>query len=182
MAHARPDLLARIVEINARAVALYLREQIAAGADAVMLFDTWGGMLTTAAYERHSLAPMRAVLKELPAATPTIIFTKGGAQWLDRVAASGASCVSLDWTADLADARRRHGAQVALQGNLDPLVLTTDVATVEREARAVVEAAGREPGFIFNLGHGIVPQTSPELVGALVAAVHRESRDAVCPA
>jgi uroporphyrinogen decarboxylase len=182
MAHARPDLLARIVEINARAVALYLREQIAAGADAVMLFDTWGGMLTTAAYERHSLAPMRAVLKELPPATPTIIFTKGGAQWLDRAAASGASCVGLDWTADLADARRRHGAQVALQGNLDPLVLTTDVATVEREARAVVEAAGREPGFIFNLGHGIVPQTSPELVGALVAAVHRESRNVACAA
>jgi uroporphyrinogen decarboxylase len=182
MQHARPDLLDRIVAINARAVAQYLREQIAAGADAVMIFDTWGGTLTTAGYERHSLAPMRAILAELPADIPTIIFTKGGSQWLEHAAASGASCVGLDWTADLADARRRCGARVALQGNLDPLVLTTDLATVERAGRAVVEAAGPAPGFVFNLGHGIVPQTSPELVGALVAAVHSASRAQRCAA
>ena len=107
---------------------------------------------------------------------PTIVFTKGGGQWLDDIAAIGASAVGLDWTVDLADARRRVGAKVALQGNLDPLVLLTDADTVRREASAVVRSAGPAPGHIFNLGHGIVPTTPPENVAALVEAVHRESR------
>ena len=124
---------------------------------------------------------MRAVLAALePApdgrAVPTIVFTKGGGQWLDDLAASGASCVGLDWTVDIAEARRRVGARVALQGNLDPLVLLTDPEVVEREAAAIVRAAGPAPGHIFNLGHGIVPGTPPENVAALVEAVHRESR------
>jgi uroporphyrinogen decarboxylase len=176
MLHARPDLLARIVAINAEAVALYVREQVAAGADAIMLFDTWGGMLTSAAYVTHSLAPMRAILAQVPAHIPTIIFTKGGYGWLDETAAAGAACVGLDWSADLRAARERVGARVALQGNLDPLVLTTDAATVDRLARDVVRTAGPAPGYIFNLGHGIVQQTLPELVGVLVDAVHDESR------
>lgn len=160
-----PDLLARIVDVNARAVAAYLREQIAAGADAVMIFDTWGGMLTAAAYRRHSLAPMRAVLGALAAdpatsGVPTIVFTKGGGGWLDEIAACGAAGVGLDWTVDLAQARARVGGRVALQGNLDPLVLLTDPETVAREAVAVVEAAGPGPGHIFNLGHGIVPDAA----------------------
>ncbi len=151
MAAARPDLLARIVDVNARAVAAYLREQVVAGADALMIFDTWGGLLSAAAYRRHSLAPMRAVLAALAAdpatrATPTIVFTKGGGGWLDEIAACGASAVGLDWTVDLAQARARVGARVALQGNLDPLVLLTDPETVAREAAAVVEAAGPAPG------------------------------------
>lgn len=183
MAAARPDLLARIVDVNARAVAVYLREQIAAGADAVMIFDTWGGMLTAAAYRRYSLASMRAVLDALAAdpATrdvPSIVFTKGGGGWLDEIAACGAAGVGLDWTVDLAQARARVGARVALQGNLDPLVLLTDPETVAREAIAVVEAAGPAPGHIFNLGHGIVPRTPPDNVAALVEAVHRASRRA----
>ncbi|MBK6393430.1 MAG: uroporphyrinogen decarboxylase [Betaproteobacteria bacterium] len=183
MAAARPDLLARIVDVNARAVAAYLREQIAAGADAVMIFDTWGGMLTAAAYRRYSLASMRAVLGALAAdtatrAVPTIVFTKGGGGWLDEIAACGAAGVGLDWTVDLAQARARVGARVALQGNLDPLVLLTDPETVAREAIAVVEAAGPAPGHIFNLGHGIVPRTPPDNVAALVEAVHRASRRA----
>ncbi len=181
MAHGRPDLLQRLVAVNARAVAAYLNEQIAAGADAVMLFDTWGGLLTTDAYRSFSLASMRSVLAALRPAPdgrriPTIVFTKGGGQWLDAIADCGADCVGLDWTVDLADARRRVGASVALQGNLDPLVLLTDVAVVAREAAAVVRAAGPAPGHIFNLGHGIVPATPPENVAALVEAVHRESR------
>ena len=181
MACARPDLLHRLVGVNAQAVAAYLNEQIAAGADAVMIFDTWGGLLTASAYRSFSLGPMRAVLGLLAPApdgrpVPTIVFTKGGGQWLDDIAACGASAVGLDWTTDLADARRRVGAKVALQGNLDPLVLLTDPDTVRREAAAVVRAAGPAPGHIFNLGHGIVPTTPPENVAALVDAVHRESR------
>jgi uroporphyrinogen decarboxylase len=181
MAYARPDLLARLVDVNARAVAAYLNEQIAAGAEVAMVFDTWGGLLSADAYRRFSLAPMRAVLEQLAPApdgrkVPTIVFTKGGAQWLDDIAACGASAVGLDWTADLADARRRVGAKVTLQGNLDPLVLLTDPETVARAAGDVVRAAGSAPGHVFNLGHGIVPSTPPENVAALVEAVHRESR------
>jgi len=181
MASARPDLLRRLVDLNAQAVAAYLNEQIAHGADAVMLFDTWGGLLTAAAYRTFSLGPMRAVLAALkPAAdgrqVPTIIFTKGGGQWLDELAASGASAVGLDWTVDIARARQAVGARVALQGNLDPIVLLTDPDTVARECAAIVRAAGPAPGHVFNLGHGIVPATPPENVAALVAAVHGESR------
>jgi len=181
MAYGRPELLRRVVAINTRAVAAYLDEQVAAGADAVMIFDTWGGLLSAPAYRAFSLDPMREVLAALRPApdgrpVPTIVFTKGGGQWLDDIAACGASCVGLDWTVDLADARRRVGTRVALQGNLDPLVLLTDPDVVRREAAAIVRAAGPAPGHIFNLGHGIVPGTPPDNVAALVEAVHRESR------
>ncbi len=107
---------------------------------------------------------------------PTIVFTKGGGAWLDELAASGANAVGLDWTVDLAEARRRVGARVALQGNLDPLVLLTDPETVRREAAAVVRAAGPAAGHVFNLGHGILPETPPEHVAVLVDTVHSESR------
>ena len=181
MIYARPDLMQRLVAINARAVAEYLNEQIAAGADAVMIFDTWGGLLPAAAYRTFSLDPMRSVLAELATApgarhVPSIVFTKGGGHWLDEIAAIGASCVGLDWTVDIADARRRVGSRVALQGNLDPLVLLTTPEVVRREAAAIVRAAGPAPGHVFNLGHGIVPATPPENVAALVEAVHSESR------
>jgi uroporphyrinogen decarboxylase len=181
LAYARPDLMRRIIDVNAEAVAAYLNEQIAAGADAVMIFDTWGGLLSAAGYRTWSLASMRSVLARLHAGpdgrpVPSIVFTKGGGQWLDEIADCGATGVGLDWTVDLADARRRFGNRVALQGNLDPLVLTTDPDTVVREAVAVVRAAGKAPGHIFNLGHGIVPTTPPDNVAALVEAVHRESR------
>ena len=177
MAYARPDLLATLVELNARAVTQYLTEQIAQGADAVMIFDTWGGLLTHDAYRRFSLGPMRAIIASLPAAIPTIVFTKGGGAWLADIAASGAACVGLDWTMDIAAARAQVGSRVALQGNLDPLVLLTDPATIAREAGAIVRAAGNSPGHVFNLGHGIVPTTPPEHVAALVQAVHATSRE-----
>lgn len=179
MAYSRPDLLQRVVEINARAVTEYLNEQIRRGADAVMIFDTWGGLLPAAAYRRFSLEPMQAILRGLQPGpdgqVPTIIFTKGGGQWLEDAAASGASAVGLDWTTDIARARALVGDRVALQGNLDPAVLLTDPDTVVREATAIVRAAGPAPGHVFNLGHGIVPAARPENVGALVEAVHRES-------
>jgi uroporphyrinogen decarboxylase len=169
MAYARPDLLARLVDINARAVSAYLNEQIAAGADAVMLFDTWGGLLPAHAYRRFSLAPMRSVFAQLArdSQVPAIVFTKGAGALLDELAQCGAACVGLDWTVDIAAARRRVGDRVALQGNLDPLA---------REARAIVAAAGPQPGHVFNLGHGIVPTTPLENVSALVDAVHQASR------
>jgi uroporphyrinogen decarboxylase len=183
MAYARPDLLQRLVDVNARAVTAYLDAQIAEGADAVMLFDTWGGLLSADAYRTFSLASMRAVLAGLKSApdgkrVPTIVFTKGGGAWLDAIASCGASCVGLDWTVDMAEARRRFGSRVALQGNLDPVVLLADRDTVIREATATVRAAGAAPGYVFNLGHGIQPGTPPENVAALVETVHRESRRA----
>ncbi|HMA32395.1 MAG TPA: uroporphyrinogen decarboxylase [Casimicrobiaceae bacterium] len=176
MAFARPDLLDRIVAVNTRAVAGYLREQLRAGADALMLFDTWGGLLSEGAYRRFSLEPMCAVLREMPVAAPTILFTKGRTGSLASIAGSGASCMGLDWTADLRDARRRHGARVAIQGNLDPLALLTDPRTIEAAVADLLRAAGPEPGYVFNLGHGIVPATPPDNVAALVAAVHQHSR------
>ncbi len=184
MAYARPDLLDRIVSVNARAVTAYLDAQVAAGADALMLFDTWGGLLTRAAYGRFSLEPMRTILRGLRPGSdgrpvPTIVFTKGGGAWLDTIAACGASAMGLDWTVDIAVARRRFGDGIAIQGNLDPLVLTTDPGTVAREASAILHAAGPSPGHIFNLGHGIVPTTRPENVEALVETVHSVSKAAV---
>jgi uroporphyrinogen decarboxylase len=181
MAYGRPDLLRHLVDINARAVACYLDAQIEAGADAVMVFDTWGGLLTSEAYRSFSLDPMRSVLRSLRAApdgrpVPSIVFTKGGGQWLDSIADCGAACVGLDWTVDLGDARRRVGSRVALQGNLDPQVLLADAPAIVREATAIVRAAGSAPGHIFNLGHGIVPATPPDHVALLVETVHRESR------
>ncbi len=183
LAYARPDLMQRIIDVNTEAVVAYLDEQIAAGVDAVMLFDTWGGLLSAAAYRRWSLASMRSVLARLRRAPdgaeiPSIVFTKGGGQWLEDVAACGAMAVGLDWTVDLAGARARVGSRVALQGNLDPVVLLTDPATVAREAAAVVDAAGPAPGHVFNLGHGIQQNTPPEHVAVLVDAVHRRSRAA----
>ena len=152
MAHGRPDLLQRLVAMNARAVSAYLDEQIRAGVDAVMLFDTWGGLLTTEALPGALARPdaIGAARRCMPAAdggsVPAIVFTKGGGQWLDALATCGAQCVGLDWTVDLAAARRRVGERVALQGNLDPIVLLADAATVAREATAVVRAAGTLPG------------------------------------
>jgi uroporphyrinogen decarboxylase len=181
MAYARPDLLGRLIDVNSQSVTLYLAEQVKAGADAVMIFDTWGGLLSAGAYRRFSLDAMKRVLQALPAAAgrrvPTIVFTKGGGAWLDQIAACGADGVGLDWSVDIGAARRSVGDRVALQGNLDPLVLTADRATVVREAAALVAAAGREPGHIFNLGHGIVPTTPPDNVAALVDTVHERSAE-----
>ena len=178
MAAQRPDLLERIVTVNAEAVSLYLAEQAASGADALMLFDTWGGLLPAAAFRRFSLGPMRGIVASLRRrglGLPCIVFTKQGGAWLEDLADSGADAVGLDWTVDLDAARRSIGRRVALQGNLDPVVLTTDAGTVAREVEAVVRSAGPAPGYVFNLGHGITPSTPPEHVGVLVDTVHRVS-------
>jgi uroporphyrinogen decarboxylase len=180
MLYARPDLLHRILSVNAEAVAAYLAQQVACGADAVMVFDTWGGLLTTDAYAHFSLSYIRTVLERLrqtmSVAVPTIVFTKGGGQWLERIADIGCSAIGIDWTTDIASARARVGGRIALQGNLDPLALTTTPEVVQAQAAAILEAAGTAPGFIFNLGHGIVPATPPDNVAALVEFVHSASR------
>ncbi|MGE5201956.1 MAG: uroporphyrinogen decarboxylase [Acidobacteriota bacterium] len=172
---ARPDLLHRILDVNARAVTDYLNAQVDAGAQVVMLFDTWGGSLDTAGYEEFSLAYMRKILRALRP-VPSILFTKGGGGWLESMAASGCSAVGLDWTVDPRDARRRVGGKIALQGNLNPATLTEPDATVREEARRVLDAFGPAPGHIFNLGHGISPQARPDAVAALVDEVRAYSR------
>jgi uroporphyrinogen decarboxylase len=181
MLYSRPDLLHRVLAINADAVAAYLGQQVAQGADAVMIFDTWGGLLAADAYPKFSLDYVSRViagLRESAPATPVIVFTKGGGQWLERIAASGCDAVGVDWTTDIGAARRLVGARVAVQGNLDPIALLSTPAVVEAQARAIIAAAGTAPGHIFNLGHGIVPATPPDNVAALVACVHEASRAA----
>jgi uroporphyrinogen decarboxylase len=172
---ARPDLLHRILDINARAVTDYLNAQIESGAQVAMLFDTWGGSLVGADFEEFSLAYMRKILGALRP-VPSILFTKGGGAWLENMAASGCSAVGLDWTVDPRDARRRVGAKVALQGNLNPAVLTEPDAVVREQARRVLDAFGPAPGHLFNLGHGISPQARPDAVAALVDEVRAYSR------
>ena len=180
MLYARPDLLHRILEANARSVIAYLNAQIAAGAQAVMVFDTWGGALSEAAYAEFSLAYARKVFDGVTRTAegrtvPRVLFTKGGGLWLEPMAQAGADALGLDWTVDIGAARRRVGGQVALQGNMDPAVLFAPPEAIEREAKRILEAFGRGPGHVFNLGHGVSQFASPEHVHALVEAVHRHS-------
>jgi len=172
--HARPDLLHRILEVNARAVTDYLNAQIEAGADVVMLFDTWGGTLAHDDYETFSLSYARKILENVKGA-PTILFTKGGNPWLGAMMQSGCAAVGLDWTSDARAARKLAAGRVALQGNLDPVTLFASPERVREAARKVLESFGPAPGHIFNLGHGILPQTPVESVAALVEEVHAYS-------
>ena len=173
MRHARPELLHRLLEVNTRAVAAYLKAQIAAGVDVVMIFDTWGGTLAHDDYEIFSLAYMREVLRSMT--VPSIIFTKGGSPWLEAMLKSGAQCVGLDWTADATKARALAHGRVALQGNLDPVSLFAPEQAVRAAARRVLDAFGSQPGHIFNLGHGILPTTPVDAVSALVDEVRTYS-------
>jgi uroporphyrinogen decarboxylase len=180
MLYARPDLLHRILDVNTRAVIAYLNAQIAAGAQAVQLFDTWGGTLAHAAFQDFSLAYSRQVLQGLTRVNeervvPRILFTKGGGLWLEDMAAAGADALGIDWQTPLAHARRLVGDKVALQGNLDPNVLFAPPSVIGAEAQRVLDAFGHGPGHVFNLGHGISQHTPPEHVHALVEAVHTRS-------
>jgi len=186
MLYDRPDLLHRILAVNARAVTDYLNAQIECGAQAVQIFDTWGGALSHAAYEEFSLAYMRQVIDGLKKThdgerIPCIVFTKGGGQWLEKIAASGCDAVGLDWTTDLGAARRRVNGKLALQGNMDPLTLFASPEAVAQEATRILDgyaaAGGGNTGHAFNLGHGINQHTPPESVTALVEAVHAHRRE-----
>ncbi len=183
MLYQRPDLIERILEINTQAVAAYLTAQVDAGAQALMIFDSWGGALADGAYQRSSLEPMRRVIERLPrerdcVRIPIIAFTKGGGAWLEALADCGADVVGVDWTVNLRQARARVGDRVALQGNLDPAVLFGGEAAVRREVRRVIDDFGTGDGHVFNLGHGIHQFTPPDSVAALVdeARVYSRSR------
>ena len=180
MLYARPDLMHRILEVNADAVTQYLNAQVEAGAQALMLFDSWGGTLSNAAYAAFSLPYMQRVIAGLKREhdgrrVPVIMFTKGGGQWLEQMAGAGCDALGLDWTTDLAGARQRVGERVALQGNLDPMVLLTTPEAVALEARRILAEYGRGSGHVFNLGHGISQHTPPENVDVLVRTVREAS-------
>lgn len=180
MLYARPDLLHRVLEVNAAAVTSYLNAQIEAGAQAVMIFDTWGGSLAHQTYLDFSLAYIRRIVAGLTREhegrrVPSIVFTKGGGHWLEAIADCGCDAVGLDWTVDLGAARRRVGDRVALQGNLDPMVLFAPPDVVAREAERVLASYGHGAGHVFNLGHGISQFTPPEHVTALVETVRTVS-------
>jgi uroporphyrinogen decarboxylase len=186
--YSRPDLMHRILAVNARSVAAYLNAQIDAGAQAVMIFDSWGGVLADAAFRTFSLTYMRQVLELLQRGkdsvrVPAIVFTKGSGQWLESIADLGAEVVGADWSTDLRSARARIGDRVAIQGNIDPLALFAPPDVVRAQVRAVLDAFGpprgpdgRWGGHIFNLGHGINQFTPPEHVAVLVDEVHAYSR------
>lgn len=181
MLYDRPDLLHRVLEVTTTAVTDYLNAQIEAGAQAAMIFDTWGGALSHAAYREFSLEYMRRIVAGLTREregrrVPSIVFTKGGGIWLSDIAASGCDAVGLDWTMDLGEARRRVGDRVALQGNFDPMALFGNPDAVRREALRVLESYGHGPGHVFNLGHGISQFTPPEHVSVLVETVRASSR------
>jgi uroporphyrinogen decarboxylase len=189
MLYQRPDLMHRMLAINADSVAAYLNAQIEAGAQAVMIFDSWGGVLADAAFHTFSLAYTARVLAQLKrthegVTIPRLVFTKGGGQWLEAMKSLDCEVLGLDWTVNLAQARARVGDRMALQGNLDPNVLFASPAQIEAEAKAVLDSFGAPhldtnktgPTHIFNLGHGISQHTPPESVEVLVEAVHTHSR------
>jgi len=184
MLYQRPDLMHHILRTNATAVAAYLNAQIEAGAQAVMIFDSWGGALADGVYQAFSLDYMREVVAQLKLHhegqdIPCIVFTKGGGLWLEQIADIGASAVGLDWTVNLGEARRRVGHKVALQGNLDPTVLFADAAQIRAEVSKLLTSYGQHQpgsGHVFNLGHGISQFTPPDAVAVLVEAVHEMSR------
>lgn len=167
-----------LLHILALSVTRYLIEQINAGVNAVMIFDTWGGILTPHHYEQFSLFYMTRIVHELKSQhpdIPVILFTKGGGQWLERIADSGCDAISLDWTCDLKLARQRVGDKVALQGNLDPSVLLSTNETITQQVAHVLDAYGPGAGHVFNLGHGITPDIHPDQVSAMIDAVHELS-------
>jgi len=170
----------RLLRINATAVSDYLNAQIEAGAQAVMIFDTWGGTLSEAAFREFSLAYLEQVVASLRKEhngerVPSIVFVKGGGLWLEAIAGCGCDAVGVDWTVDIGNARKRIGQRVALQGNLDPTILFSSPDVVRTEVARVLASYGSGPGHVFNLGHGISQHTSPDNVAALVAAVHELS-------
>jgi uroporphyrinogen decarboxylase len=181
MLYNEPALLHQMLARVADAATAYLNAQIAAGAQAVMIFDTWGGALTPGDYAAFSLHYMQRIVTGLTreidgSRVPVILFTKGGCQWLEAMADTGADALGIDWSTDLALARKRVGDRVALQGNLDPAVLYAGPGVIRERVAGVLARFGAGPGHVFNLGHGINPDVDPEHAGVLVDAVHELSR------
>jgi uroporphyrinogen decarboxylase len=177
----QPGLMHALLAKVADAVAVYLNGQIARGAQAVMVFDTWGGVLSPGDYREFSLRYMERIVDGLTREAegrrvPVVLFTKGGGQWLDRMADTGCDALGVDWTTDLSDARRMVDGKVALQGNLDPCALYASPDRIRREVGRVLASYGSGSGHVFNLGHGIHPDANPEHAAAMIEAVHELSR------
>lgn len=177
-----PEGMHQLLSILADAVITYLNAQIAAGAQAVQIFDTWGGILTPQAYQEYSLRYMQKIVDGLTKESegrpvPVVLFTKNGGQWLEAIAGSGCHGIGLDWTTDIGDARQRVGQQAALQGNMDPSILYASPAAIRSEVKQILAAYGSGPGHVFNLGHGITPEVDPDHVTAFVEAVHECSAE-----
>lgn len=176
-----PKLMHHILEVTTQSVIAYLNAQIEAGAQAVMIFDSWGGVLSHSAFHEFSLAYTQRIIDGLikekdGVRIPNVVFTKGGGLWIESIANTGCDALGLDWTMDIGIARQKVGDKVALQGNLDPAVLFANPDAIRREAGKVLDSYGYGSGHVFNLGHGISQFTDPEHVSALVAAVHELSR------
>jgi len=177
---AEPEAMHTLLNVLAESVTQYLNAQIAAGAQSVMIFDTWGGVLSPRDYKAFSLAYMEKIVAGLTREAdgrkvPVTLFTKNGGQWLETMASSGADALGVDWTTDLSDARNRVGGQVALQGNMDPSVLYASPERIEEEVQIILESYGSGPGHVFNLGHGIHPEVDPEHAAAFINAIHKYS-------
>ncbi len=180
LAYERPDMMHRLLAIITEAVTRYLNAQIAAGAEVLMIFDTWGGLLTTRGYHNFSLEYSQRVIQGLNRecegiVVPVILFTKGGGAWLDAMAESHCDAIGLDWTLDIGVVRATVGERVALQGNMDPLILFAPPARIREEVKVILESYGHGTGHVFNLGHGIHPETKPEHVEVFIQAVHELS-------
>ncbi|MBU2972732.1 uroporphyrinogen decarboxylase [Pseudoalteromonas sp. C2R02] len=182
MAFAEPKMLHMLLDKLADSVILYLNAQIKAGAQSVMIFDTWGGILTPRDYKQFSLAYMDKIVKGLirendGRKVPVTLFTKNGGMWIEDIAATGCDAVALDWTIDMADAKRRIGDKVALQGNMDPAMLHASPERIREEVKTILEGFGEGgTGHVFNLGHGITPDVTPENAGVFINSVHELSK------
>ena len=175
-----PESMHHLLAILADSVALYLNAQILAGAQAVMIFDTWGGILTPESYQKFSLYYMQKIVNQLDRqhdgqVVPVTLFTKGGGDWVKSIAATGCDAIGVDWTKNMGDVRVEVGDQVALQGNLDPCVLYASHDVIRQEVAAVLESYGHGSGHVFNLGHGIHQHIDPENVAVFIDAVHELS-------
>lgn len=180
MAFDTPEVMHMLLDKLADSVIDYLNAQIKAGAQAVQIFDTWGGALSHAAYQEFSLAYMQKIVNGLireneGRKVPVILFTKNGGQWLESIAATGCDAAGLDWTTDIGSARQRVGNQIALQGNMDPTMLYASPAAIRAEVGRILESFGTGTGHVFNLGHGITPDVKPEHAGVFINAVHELS-------
>ncbi|MDO7654049.1 MAG: uroporphyrinogen decarboxylase, partial [Porticoccus sp.] len=180
MAYNQPELMHQLLDTLAKSVIVYLNAQIEAGAQAVQIFDTWGGALSHEAYREFSLQYMSQIVDGLikereGRPVPVILFTKGGGQWLETIADSGCDAIGLDWTTHIGEARKRVGSRVALQGNMDPAILRASPKRIRQEVETILSQFGPGEGHVFNLGHGITPDINPTHVEAFIDAVHEFS-------
>jgi len=181
MMYQTPALLHKLLDVTARSVTTYLNAQVAAGAQALMIFDTWGGVLTPRDYREFSLRYMQQIVDGLVREVdgrrvPVILFTKGGGAWLEAMADTGCDGLGVDWTIDIGDARRRVGDKVALQGNMDPSILYGTPERIREEVATILASYGHGNGQVFNLGHGIHQHVNPENAGVFINAVHELSK------